>query len=117
MNHDELQRWLDAYLAAWRSYDRDEIAALFADNATYAYQPWAEPLKGRAAIVDDWLDDPDDPGSWEADYRPLSVEGNRATATGQTRYAAGRTYWNLFVMAFNDDGQCTEFVEWYMLQP
>ena len=117
MTHEELQRWLDAYLAAWRSFDRDEIAALFSDDATYAYQPWAEPLRGRPAIVADWLDDPDDPGSWEADYRPLAVEGNRAMATGQTRYADGKTFWNLFVMAFNDDGQCTEFVEWYMLQP
>jgi hypothetical protein len=117
MTYDEVQQWLSAYLAAWRGYDPDQIAALFAEEATYAYQPWAEPLRGRDAIVADWLEDPDPPGSWEASYRPLSVEDNRATATGQTRYADGKTYWNLFVMAFNDDRQCTDFVEWYMLHP
>ena len=35
MTHDEVQAWLDAYVAAWRSYDRSEIGALYADDATY----------------------------------------------------------------------------------
>jgi hypothetical protein len=45
------------------------------------------------------------------------VEGDGAVATGETRYAAGRTFSNLFVLAFDEDGRCREFTEWYMEHP
>jgi SnoaL-like domain len=113
-----VQSWLDAYVDAWRSYDREAIGALFSADATYAYHPYdAEPLRGRDAIVAGWLDDRDEPGSWEASYSPLLIEGDRAVATGETRYADGRTFSNLYVMRFDGDGGCSEFVEWFMEQP
>jgi ketosteroid isomerase-like protein len=113
----DVQRWLDAYVAAWRSYDRDAIAELFSADASYAYHPYDEPLRGRDAIVANWLDEPDDPGSWEASYRPLMLDGDRAVATGESRYADGEVFSNLWVLRFDDDGRCSEFVEWFMLQP
>jgi ketosteroid isomerase-like protein len=113
----DVQRWLDAYVAAWRSYDRDAIAELFSADASYAYHPYDEPLRGRDAIVASWLDEPDDPGSWEASYRPLMLDGDRAVATGESRYADGEVFSNLWVLRFDDDGRCSEFVEWFMLQP
>jgi hypothetical protein len=113
-----LQAWLDDYVEAWRSYDHAAIGELFSADATYAYHPYdAEPLRGREAIVRSWLDEPDDAGSWEASYRPLLVDGERAAATGETRYADGTTFSNLFVMGFDRDGRCSEFVEWYMEHP
>jgi hypothetical protein len=112
-----LQVWLDAYVAAWRSYDRDAIEELFAEGATYAYHPYDEPLHGRDAIVASWLENRDAPGSWEATYRPLLFDGNRAIATGETRYDDGTVFSNLFVMRFDADGRCAEFVEWYMAHP
>ena len=52
MTHDDVQRWLDRYVAAWRSYDVDEIGDLFAADAVYRYHPWDEdPVRGREAIV------------------------------------------------------------------
>ena len=117
MTAADVQRWLDAYVAAWRTYDRDAIAALFSADASYAYHPYDEPLRGRDAIVANWLDEPDDPGSWEASYRPLMLDGDRAVATGESRYADGEVFSNLWVLRFDDDGRCSEFVEWFMLQP
>jgi hypothetical protein len=114
---DELQAWLDAYVAAWRSYDRAAIGALFSEHATYAYYPYSEPERGRDAIVASWLDDRDEPGSWEAAYAPLMIDGDRAIATGETSYANGRRFSNLFVMRFDDDGRCGDFVEWFIEQP
>jgi hypothetical protein len=29
LTQDDVQRWLDAYIDAWRSYDREAIGALF----------------------------------------------------------------------------------------
>lgn len=117
MTEEDLQQWLDRYVEAWRSYDTEQIAALFTEDATYAYKPWGEPLHGRDAIVADWLDDPDPPGSWEASYRPFVVGDGVAVATGETRYADGKAFVNMFVVELDESGRCQRFVEWYMLHP
>jgi hypothetical protein len=44
------------------------------------------------------------------------TDGDRVIATGETRYADGETFSNLFVMRF-DDGRCADFVEWFIKQP
>jgi hypothetical protein len=113
----QVQAWLDAYVAAWRSYDRAAIGDLFSEDASYAYYPWEEPLRGRAAIVDSWLGDRDEPDSWEASYAPLLIADDRVIATGETTYSNGKRYSNLWVMRFDDDGRCREYVEWFIEQP
>jgi ketosteroid isomerase-like protein len=117
LTRERVQAWLDAYVEAWRSYDRTAIADLFAEDATYAYRPYAEPVRGRDAIVESWFEDPDEPGSWTAAYEPLLIEGDRAIATGETSYAEGRVFSNLYVIRFDGDGRCAEFAEWYMEHP
>jgi hypothetical protein len=57
VTHD-VQAWLDACADAWHTYDPAAIAALFTEDATYAYHPWDESeglVRGRDAIVADWL--------------------------------------------------------------
>jgi hypothetical protein len=117
ITRERLQAWLDAYVEAWRTYDRAAIGDLFADDATYAYYPYEKPLQGREAIIASWLEDPDEPGSWSASYAPLLIEADRAIATGETHYAEGRTFSNLYVLRFDDDGRCADFVEWYTEHP
>ena len=115
---EQVQRWLDAYVTAWRSYDEAAIRALFADDASYAYHPWDEPLRGPAAIAESWLAGRDEPGSWQAAYAPALIDGNAAIAKGETRYDGEEgTYSNLFELEFDDDGRCTRFVEWYLRRP
>ena len=41
--------------------------------------------KIRDAIVRDWTTEPDPAGSWEAEYRPLAVEGDTAVAIGESQ--------------------------------
>jgi hypothetical protein len=117
VSHEQVQRWLDDYIAAWRSYDEAAIRALFADDVRYAYHPYDEPLQGVAAVVESWLGDRDEPGSWEAAYEPSLVAADRAIATGESRYANGNVFSNLFDLEFGADGRCTRFTEWYVLQP
>jgi ketosteroid isomerase-like protein len=122
MTNAEVQRWLDDYVAAWRSYDPDEIRELFSEDAEYRYQPWGEPVSGRDAIVGDWLDSPDAAGTYEGDYAPYSVDGDRAVAVGQSRYShpdgSLRTvYHNVFLLHFDDDGLCRSFTEVFMELP
>ncbi|HEX7170736.1 MAG TPA: nuclear transport factor 2 family protein [Rubrobacter sp.] len=120
MSHADVQAWLDAYIEAWRDYDPETIGDLFAEDATYAYHPYDEGdevVRGREAIVANWLEEPDEPSTWEARLGPLVVEGDRAVAEGTISYANGDFFWNLWTLRFDEDGRCTEFVEWYMVRP
>lgn len=123
MTHDDVQRWLDAYVEAWRTYDRDAIGALFAADASYRYHPYDEvTLVGRDAIVADWLGSPDAAGTWTAHYEPWAIEGDRAVAIGESRYVTADgafrdLYYNSWLLRFDDDGRCTEFVEYYVPLP
>ncbi len=121
MNREILQAWLDNYVEGWRTYDESKIADLFSEHALYLYGPFDEqdPVRGRAAIVANWLEAPDAPGSWEAHYEPVAVEGSVGVAHGRTRYllpdgTIQREFDNIFVLHFDDAGRCTRFTEWYM---
>ena len=116
MTHDDANRWLQAYVEAWRSYDPDAIGALFTTDARYRYHPWDDPLEGRDAIVADWLSNKDEPGTWEASYEAWAVEGGRVVATGTSSYdeAGGkRKYHNVFLIELDADGRCRAFTEVY----
>ena len=121
MTSDEVQDWLDRYVEAWRANEREPIEALFTEDAVYGHRPWdsdEHTFRGRDAIVDNWLDDTDTPGSWEAQYAPYIVEGDRAVAVGWSRYLASgtepeRTFHNAYLLRFAPDGRCAEFREFY----
>jgi hypothetical protein len=117
MNRTAFQTWLNGYVDAWRSGDPAAIGDLFSRDARYSYGPFRDPVVGRNAIVRDWTAEPDAPGSWQAEYRPLAIEGDTAVAIGESRYTNGRTFSNIFVCAFDADGRCSEFREWFMEKP
>jgi hypothetical protein len=122
MTHDDVQLWLDRYVAAWSSYDPQAIGDLFAEDVSYRYQPWADPVVGREAVVADWLANKDEPGSWDAHYDAWAVEDDLASAMGESRYTnpdgSFRTlYYNHFAMRFDGHGKCVEFVEYFMELP
>jgi len=127
MTRDEVQAWLDRYIAAWQSYDPAAIADLFSEDAAYRYHPWDEPVRGRAEIVRAWVaptgneNQRDEPGSWDARYEPYAVEGDRAVAIGWSRYVAQggtpeKLYHNSYLLEFDGDGRCRAFTEYYVEQ-
>jgi len=118
MTRDDVQRWLDDYVSAWRTYDPVAIGELFSADATYRYHAYGDGVTGRDAIVADWLESPDATGTWEAHYEPFAVEGDRAVAIGESEYrnpdGSFRTrYYNLWTLRFDADGRCADFVEYY----
>jgi uncharacterized protein (TIGR02246 family) len=122
MDRTDVQIWLDRYVAAWRSNDAGQIAELFSEDAVYSYRPWDSDdhtIRGRDAIVASWLEEPDEPGTWDAHYEPYAVDGDRAVALGWSRYAATgdapeRTFHNAYVLRFDTEGRCAAFHEFYM---
>jgi len=89
----EVDRWLRAYVEAWKSYDRDQIGELFAEDVRYRYHPYDDPVEGRDAVVRSWL-------------------GEEEHAGASTRDEEGT-----FVMRFDSAGRCREFTEWYVRRP
>jgi hypothetical protein len=119
-----VDRWLARYVAAWKSYDRDAIGELFSPDAAYRYHPYDEPVVGRDAIVESWLEEDrlDEPGSFEAGYSAFAVDGDRAVAVGASTYfdesgAVDRVYDNVYLLRFDGEGRCSEFTEWFMKRP
>ena len=127
----EVDRWLRAYVGAWKSYDRDQIGELFSADVRYRYHPHDEPVVGRAELVQSWLGEAgyagasarDEQGTYDAAYRAVAVDGDVAVATGSSTYLAGpggpveKVYDNCFVMRFDSAGRCREFTEWYVERP
>lgn len=131
MTREDLNRWLGDYVEAWKTYDRERIEALFADDISYRYHPYDDPIVGRDAVVASWLgegDHPDvserdEPGTYDAFYRAAAVDGEMAVAIGSSTYysspggPADRIYDNCFVMRFDSEGRCRELTEWFMQRP
>ena len=128
MTREEIDRWLADYVEGWKTYDRAKIEELFADDINYRYHPGDDPIVGRDAVVQSWLgegnhpdaSDRDEPDTFEAAYRAVAVDGDRAVATGISSYREEpggpivRVYDNCFVMQFDSEGRCREFTEWFM---
>jgi len=124
---EQAQRWLDAYSHAWETYDPEAIGDLFTEDAEYRWHPWDEGdevAHGRKEIVAAWLKDPDKPGTYTGEYRPLLVHGDTVIAVGVSRYytdasrqTLDREYHNLWVMEFDGAGRCRSYTEWFMKAP
>lgn len=127
MDHATAQSWLDRYVAAWRSYDPGDIAALFSEDVRYRYYPHADWVIGRDDVVASWLGDApgaqastrDEPGTYDASYSPVAVDGDVVVATGTSTYTdtpggeVTQVFDNCFVMRFDVHGRCREFTEYY----
>jgi hypothetical protein len=137
----EVDRWLQAYVEAWKSYDGEQIGDLFSEDVRYRYHPYDEPVVGRAELVRSWLgeasdggapdpgasdsgaSDRDEPGTYDAAYRAVAVDGDVAVATGSSTYLSDpggpvkEVFDNCFVMRFDSAGRCREFTEWYVRRP
>jgi hypothetical protein len=129
MTRADVQRWLDRYVAAWKSYDEAEIADLFSTDAEYRYHPWDEPVRGREAIVADWIapdgsaSSRDAEGTYDAAYDAWAVDGDRAVAVGTSDYftdasrtTRDRRYHNVYLLEFDADGRCRRFTEYFIQQ-
>jgi len=127
VDHESAQAWLDRYVAAWKSYDPDEIAALFSEDVRYRYYPHAHWVTGRDAVVASWVAEDteaqgstrDEPGTYDAAYAPVAVDGDVVVATGTSTYTespggpVSQVFDNCFVMRFDEHGRCREFTEYY----
>ncbi len=113
-----LDRWVGAYGRAWESNDAREVEALFSADAVYYVSPFAEPRRGREAIVRAWVSDPESQREVRFAHDAVAVEGNVGVAHWHVTFrpadADSRVEMDgVLVLRFDDDGRCTDHREWY----
>lgn len=114
----QAESWFAGYRKAWESNEPADIRALFTDDAVYLGKPSdPEPAVGIDAIVANWLENKDEPGDTEFEWKLLAVDGEVAIARCVTSYVKQTppvTYDNLFVVRIADDGRATEYTDWWI---
>lgn len=115
MDKQAFDSWLQGYIRAWHTNDRKDIGGLFAEHARYYTGPFDEPWQGREAIISEWINRQDDFRNVCFRYEILAVTGNVGIMRGWTTYLRPpREYSNIWLVHFNEQGQCTEFTEWWV---
>jgi hypothetical protein len=120
VDRQAFQNWLDRYVEAWKTYDEQKISDLFSDDILYKFSPQDDGLKGREVVVKSWLDDKDDPGTYDAKYEVMAIDGDTHVANGWSRYFTGPgrelrdEYFNVYICKFDADGRCREFTEYWI---
>ena len=121
---ESVQSWLDAYVAAWKSYDEADIADLWTKDSVW-HRPFDIRATGREQIVAEWMSEKDAfvGERFEAHYEPIAIDGQKVVAHGRTIFFDSATgevdtaYDNVWILRFGADGRCSEFHEWYSEHP
>ena len=110
----EVTAWVDAYKKAWISNDADDITALFTDDAVYEFRPNdPNPWRGREAIVQGWVGEPDAPDTWTLETQILGVlPDNTAIVQAVVEYLDDRPVYDDLWLIEIDDGKARRFTEW-----
>ena len=123
MTHDDVQLWLDRYVAAWSSYDPAAIGDLFSRGRRVPLpavgRPGRRPRRHRRRLAGEQGRARDVVGALRRRGRSTA---SRASAIGESRYTnpdgSFRTlYYNNCLLRFDGHGRCVEFVEYFMELP
>jgi ketosteroid isomerase-like protein len=106
---------VERYERAWRTPGTAILSSLFAEDAVYVPDPYAEPLRGVPAIAEFWeaeREGPDEVFSMTADV--VAEEGDRGVVRVEVVYGGppAREYRDLWVVTLDDTGRAREFEEW-----
>jgi hypothetical protein len=114
-DHDRFDDWIERYERAWRTAGSGPLAALFAADASYLPDPYAEQVRGLEAIAVFWEEERE--GAEEVftlASELVAVEGEVAVARIEVVYGdpPRRSYRDLWVIELDPDGRCRAFEEW-----
>jgi hypothetical protein len=119
MESGDVEGWVRGYERAWSSNDPEDIGGLFTEDATYRFHPYDEPLRGRHAIVSQWIENKDEPEDYAFRFEVAGIDGDLAFVRGVTDYFTDphRTYSNLWEIRLTPNGTAADFTEWFMQHP
>ena len=115
----DIERWVAAYVDAWRSPGTDALAELFTPDATYIQGPYRAPVTGLAAIARIWDEERPEGERFDITHEVVASEGATSVVRVQVDYHAPREQqWrDLWMVVLDSDGLCTHFEEWPFAPP
>jgi len=110
--------WLDAYGRAWTSRDAQAAADLFTEHGTYQVTPFAEPLRGRQAILDYWTHVTQTEQDIQFGYEILSVPPEQGIARWWASFVIvppglQTKLDGIFLISLDENGRCRSLREWW----
>ena len=115
MTREQADRWVAAYVEAWRAPGTDALTDLFTPNATYSRHPYEDPTPtGIEAIEKLWDDERNAGEEFDISHEIVAVEGDTAVVRVHVQYRKPREqeYRDLWMIRLDADGLCTHFEEW-----
>lgn len=115
MERRDFRDWIERYEAAWREPGTQELAGLFATDATYRTSPYEEAFEGLEAIEAMWereREDSDETFSMRSSI--LAVEDSTGVVRVEVDYGdpVVQSYRDLWVIELREDGRARSFEEW-----
>lgn len=120
MDRQQVVGWVAAYERAWRTPGTDTLGSIFTESASYLRAPYAEPVRGLAAIAEMWEEERDGPAEiFELTSSIVAVEGDTAVVRAEVSYGppTNQDFRDLWILRFAEDGRCYEFEEWPFAPP
>lgn len=114
-----VQEWIDAYAAAWRTRDPDAAAALFTEDGAYHDDPFGEPHRGHDGVRAYWEQTCATQDQVTTRFGTPVVEGGGGRAAVEfwvTNLADGEpsTLVGILLLRFAPDGRCQQLREvWF----
>lgn len=118
MTAEAFDQWLAAYGQASAANDPHASTMLFAEDARYFENPFAQPVTGRRAIYDYWAAGAAGLTDKSSSHEVLGVRGNLGIARWQSRFVvkasgAAMRLDCIFLAEFDEKGLCCCFREWW----
>jgi hypothetical protein len=115
VNAEQVSAWVAGYERAWRTAGTELLSGLFAAGASYRQAPYAEPVRGLAAIARMWEAERAGPDEvFRMTSSVVAVDGDTAVVRAEVWYddPVREEYRDLWIIRFGAGGLCTEFEEW-----
>ena len=106
---------MEAYERAWRTGGTGTLQDVFSEDVTYRAAPFAESIRGQAALESFWEAERDGPDEvFTMEWDPVAVEGPVAVVRVDVTYGdpPARVYRDLWIIMLAPDGRCGAFEEW-----
>src|SRR5262245_53861435 len=118
MDRTAFESWLEGYGRAWRNRNAQAAANLFKEDGTYQVTPFAEPMRGRAAIFEYWSHVAGTERDIQFDYEVLAVTSEAGIARWWASFVIvlqelKTKLDGIFLISLDGDGLCQSLREWW----
>lgn len=114
MTYDQIEKWIEKYVEAWRDNDVLKLADLFSVHATYKEAPWSSPIHGLSDIQKYWQEICSLQGDFEVHSKIIAVDSTTAEVHLNVIYKSDKPakWQDVWALTFNNQKLCDSYQGW-----